>query len=66
MTRYSKLKNIKQMLPISSIAARQIINACVSNLKQSNIDVQKDELSKKGRKLLFEVSLILPSGRKSS
>lgn len=42
MTRYSKLKNIKQMLPISSLAARQIINACVSNLEQSNIDVQKD------------------------
>ena len=37
----------QEMLHILTMAVREIIHACICNLKEANIDVQLDQLSNK-------------------
>ena len=54
----------QEMLHVLTIAIKEIVHTCTSNLKYSNIDVQQAYVSKKVKIWLFyEVSFIFFSGR---
>ena len=61
------ISNLKQeMLYILTIVVREIMHVCICNLEQSNFDVKHDYLPKIRKLVIFEASIILLSGRKTS